>query len=268
MPAAGAASSAGAAAGAAGETARAGEPLKLRIREKRFPAVGDAPAKLVIQDLTLELRPQGFMALFGPSGCGKTTLLNLIAGLDTDFAGEIGLPEPARIGYMFQEPRLLPWLTVEDNLQLVLADEPASAAKIDAWLAEMGLADVRAVFPTRLSLGMARRVALARAFIIRPTLMLMDEPFVSLDEPTAERLRRLLLATLDAHPATVVFVTHNLREAIMLADRIALLSPVPARVLGIVEVPLRPAERADPAAVERARAELLGRDLPGLRLTG
>ena len=268
MPAAGAARTAGAAAGAAGETARGREPLKLRIREKRFPAVGDAPAKLVIQDLTLELRPEGFIALFGPSGCGKTTLLNLIAGLDTDFEGEIGLPEPARIGYMFQEPRLLPWLTVEDNLQLVLADEPASAGKIDVWLAEMGLADVRAVFPTRLSLGMARRVALARAFVIQPTLMLMDEPFVSLDEPTAERLRRLLLATLRAHPATVVFVTHNLREAIMLADRIALLSPAPARVLGIVEVPLGPAERADPAAVERVRAELLGRNLPGLRLTG
>ena len=177
------------------------------------------------------------------------------------------LPEPARIGYVFQEPRLLPWLTVEDNLQLVLPDEPASAARIDAWLAEMGLADVRAVYPSRLSLGMARRVALARAFIIQPTLLLMDEPFVSLDEPTAERLRRLLLDTLCAHPATVVFVTHNLREALMLADRIALLTPVPARRQTIVEVPLAPAERFDPMAIERARAELLGRDLPGLRLT-
>ncbi len=245
-----------------------GAPLRVRIRRKRFPAVAEAPPKLVIQDLSLEFRPQGFIALFGPSGCGKTTLLNLIAGLDTDFEGEVALPEPARIGYMFQEPRLLPWLTVEDNLKLVLADEPESAVRIDGWLAEMGLADVRAVFPTRLSLGMARRVALARAFIIQPTLLLMDEPFVSLDEPTAERLRRLLLDTLRAHPATVVFVTHNLREAIMLADQIALLTPAPARVQGIVDVPLRPAERADPAAVERARAELLGRDLPGLRLTG
>ena len=270
MSAAGAARPARAAAGAAGEAARTGAlaPLRVRIREKRFPAVGAAPAKLVIRDLALELRPHSLTVLFGPSGCGKTTLLNLIAGLDPDFAGEIRLPEPARIGYVFQEPRLLPWLTVEGNLRLVLADEPASAARIDAWLAEMGLADVRAVFPTRLSLGMARRVALARAFVIQPTLLLMDEPFASLDEPTAERLRRLLLETLSAHPATVVFVTHNLREAIMLADRIALLSPAPARLLGSVEVPLRPAERADPAAVERARAELLGRDLPGLRLTG
>src|ERR687897_1267451 len=186
------------------------------------------------------------MALFGPSGCGKSTLLNLVAGLDSDFAGEVLLPEPARIAYVFQEPRLLPWLTVEDNLALVLADDPQSDAKIAQWLGEMGLADVRAVFPTRLSLGMARRVALARAFIIQPTLLLMDEPFVSLDEPTADRLRRLLLDALRAHPATVLFVTHNLREAITLADRIALLTPAPARVQGIVDVPLRPEERADP----------------------
>ena len=143
----------------------------------------------------------------------------------------------------------------------------ASAARIDAWLAEMGLADVRAVFPTRLSLGMARRVALARAFIIQPTVLLMDEPFVSLDEPTADRLRRLLLETLRAHPATVLFVTHNLREAITLADRIVLLSPTPARVLREVEVPLALERRFDPAAIEEYRAAVAD-ELPGLALAG
>jgi NitT/TauT family transport system ATP-binding protein len=243
-------------------------PFRVSIRAKRFPAVAEAPVKLVIQDLVLDLEPDGFMALFGPSGCGKTTLLNLIAGLDADFEGEVALPAAARIGYMFQEPRLLPWLTVEDNLRLVLPKTAATERAIDGWLAQMELADVRAVFPTRLSLGMARRVALARAFIIKPTVLLMDEPFVSLDEPTAERLRRLLLETLRAHPATVVFVTHNLREAITLADRIALLSPSPTRVLEVLDVPLRPAERFDDSAIERARHDLLDRDLPGLRLTG
>ena len=122
----------------------------------------------------------------------------------------------------------------------------------------MGLADVRVVFPTRLSLGMARRVALARAFIIEPTLLLMDEPFVSLDEPTAERLRRLLLDTLRAHPATVLFVTHNLREAITLADRIALLAPAPTRVLREIAVPIARERRFDPAAIEACRAALGG----------
>jgi ABC-type nitrate/sulfonate/bicarbonate transport system ATPase subunit len=255
------------AAGAAERTDSRATP-RVTVRTKRFPPVADAPAKLVIQNLDLDLEPDGFLALFGPSGCGKTTLLNLIAGLDTDFEGEVLLPPAARIGYMFQEPRLLPWLTVEDNLRLVLPEQAGTERAIDGWLAEMDLADVRAVFPTRLSLGMARRVALARAFIIQPTLLLMDEPFVSLDEPTAERLRRLLLETLRAHPATVVFVTHNLREAIMLADRIALLTPAPTRVLEVLEVPLTPSERFDEAAIERVRQDLLVRELPGLRLTG
>ena len=244
--------------------AEPGSSLRVSVRAKRFPAVGDAPAKPVIKDLALEMPAQGFLALFGPSGCGKTTLLNLIAGLDPDFDGEVRLPPPARIGYVFQEPRLLPWLTVEDNLRLVLADAPDGQERIDAWLAEMGLAEVRAVYPSRLSLGMARRVGLARAFIIRPTLLLMDEPFVSLDEPTAVRLRRLLLDLLRAHPATVIFVTHNLREAITLADQIAVLAPSPTRVVEVVEVPLGAHERFDDAAIERVRSSLHARALPGL----
>jgi NitT/TauT family transport system ATP-binding protein len=243
------------------------ERLRIRIRHKRFPAIGDALPKLVIENLSLEVPPRGFTALFGPSGCGKSTLLNLVAGLDPDFTGEIALPAATRIGYVFQEPRLLPWLTVEDNLRLVLPDAAASEAKIDLWLGEMGLSDVRMVFPTRLSLGMARRVALARAFIIEPTLLLMDEPFVSLDEPTAERLRRLLLTSLSAHPATVLFVTHNLREAITLADRIALLAPAPTRVLREIEVGVPRARRFDPAAIEACRAALAD-ELPGLALAG
>jgi ABC-type nitrate/sulfonate/bicarbonate transport system ATPase subunit len=247
--------------------AGAAERLRITIREKRFPAVADAPPKLVIENLTLDVQAQGFVALFGPSGCGKSTLLNLVAGLDPEFDGEVVLPEPARIGYMFQEPRLLPWLTVEDNLKLVLPDAAAGQTRIGAWLAEMGLADVRAVFPNRLSLGMARRVALARAFIIQPTVLLMDEPFVSLDEPTAERLRRLLLETLRAHPATVLFVTHNLREAITLADRIVQLSPTPTRVLREIEVPLSPERRFDPVAIEEFRAGVVD-ELPGLALAG
>jgi ABC-type nitrate/sulfonate/bicarbonate transport system ATPase subunit len=110
-------------------------------------------------------------------------------------------------------------------------------------------------------------VALARAFIIQPTVLLMDEPFVSLDEPTAERLRRLLLETLRAHPATVLFVTHNLREAITLADRIVQLSPTPTRVLGEIPVPLSPERRFDPVAIEEFRAGVVD-ELPGLALAG
>jgi ABC-type nitrate/sulfonate/bicarbonate transport system ATPase subunit len=217
--------------------------------------VAGAPAKVVISDLELQVPDGSFTALFGPSGCGKTTTLNLIAGLDPDFDGEIVWPAPARIAYVFQEPRLLPWRTVEDNLRLVL-NEPDEAA-IDRWLAAMELRGVRKVFPTRLSLGMARRVALARAFVTRPTLLLMDEPFVSLDEPTADRLRRLLQETLRSCPATTLFVTHNLREAITLADRIVFLTPTPTRVEREIVVPLDHSERQDGARVEAFRGELV-----------
>ncbi len=231
--------------------------LEARIATKRFPPIGDAPAKLVIQDLNLEVPDQGFVALFGPSGCGKTTILNLLAGLDPDFEGKIKKQNDGGLAYVFQEPRLLPWLTVEGNLKLVLNDEPDDDALIQQWLLEMGLADVRDVFANRLSLGMARRVALARAFITRPALLLMDEPFVSLDEPTGRRLQYLLLDTLKLHPAAVVFVTHSLREAITLAERIVFLSPSPTKVLRSVEVPLSAEERRDEMAVERLRLALM-----------
>ncbi len=232
--------------------------LRARITEKRFPAIGNAPPKLVLKDVAIDVPENGFVALFGPSGCGKTTLLNLLAGLDQDFEGEIDRRETDRIAYVFQEPRLLPWLTVEDNLKLVLDDNADAGALIDLWLGEMGLSDVRDVFANRLSLGMARRVALARAFVVRPRVLLMDEPFVSLDEPTAQRLQHLLLDTLQMHPAAVVFVTHSLREAITLADRILFLSKSPAGVDRSVDVPLRLEERRDEQAIETFRRALIG----------
>jgi ABC-type nitrate/sulfonate/bicarbonate transport system ATPase subunit len=234
--------------------------MRLDIRAKRFPALGDAPAKLAVQDLRLEIAAGSFVALVGPSGCGKTVTLNIVAGLDRDFEGRIELPRDARIGYVFQTPRLLPWRTVEDNVALVLDKAQRRSGIVDQLLAEMRLDGVRSVYPPRLSLGMARRVALARAFAVRPTLLLMDEPFVSLDEPTAQHLRRLLLDVLRHHPATVLFVTHNLREAIMLADRIALLAPSPTHVVEDLAVPLTPAERREESAIERFRSEILGRD--------
>lgn len=231
--------------------------LEARITSKHFPAVGGAPRKHVVQDFVLEVRENGFVALFGPSGCGKTTILNLLAGIDQDFVGEIRRQEADRVAYVFQEPRLLPWLTVEDNLKLVLDDQADADLLIDSWLDEMGLLDVRKVFANRLSLGMARRVALTRAFIIRPRLLLMDEPFVSLDEPTARRLHHLLLDTLKAHPAAVIFVTHSLREAITLADEIVFLSNSPTHVERIADVPLHEDQRRDEQAIEDIRRQLL-----------
>ena len=242
--------------------------LSLEIREKRFPPVGEASAKLVLKQLRLAVEPGETVALIGPSGCGKTTLLNIVAGLDSDFSGRLELAPNMRIAYVFQEPRLLPWRTVEDNLRVVLEGAPDLDGRIAAALAEVGLEGAGKVFASRLSLGMARRAALARAFVVRPHLLLLDEPFVSLDEPTAHRIRLLLLDLLATHATTAVFVTHNLREAIMVAHRLLFLSSSPAQLVAETRVDFGREERGDEAAIEACRSRLLAAQgpLPGTLL--
>lgn len=225
-----------------------------------------ASAKLqpVLDRVTFSVERGETVAVTGPSGCGKTTLLNLVARLDRDFKGRIDIEAGTRLAYVFQEPRLLPWRTVAQNLELVLPAAPEASARVAAALQELGLGEAADVYASRLSLGMARRVALARAFIREPGLLLLDEPFVSLDEPTAGRLRRLLLGLLERRRTTTVFVTHHLGEAVMLAHRLIFLSQAPATILAEHRIPLSAAERRDPAAVERCRARLLADD-PRLR---
>lgn len=231
--------------------------LTVAIREKRFPALGSAPERHVLGDLAFTVNPGETVAITGPSGCGKTTLLNIIAGLDRDFQGQVLRPQPERIGYVFQEPRLLPWRTVRENLRLVLPGPPEEdELRIARVLAEVELEDARDLYASRLSLGMARRVAIARAFVIEPNLLLLDEPFVSLDAPTAHRMRLLLLNLLAAHAPTTLFVTHDLREAVMIADRILALSHSPARIVGDIPIRLPRSARADEDAVEEVRRSL------------
>ncbi len=222
----------------------------VEVRDKRFPAEGGGE-RHVVADVRFHARPGERIAITGPSGCGKTTLLRIVAGLDPAFTGRIERPPDARIGFVFQEPRLLPWRRVGENLRIVL-DGPRGEveARIRRALAEVGLSGEERTFAAHLSLGMARRVAIARALVIEPHILLLDEPFVSLDEPTARRLRLLLLDLLEAHRPTTLFVTHNLREALMIAERLLVLSPAPARVVADVEVPLSAEERRRPEAVE------------------
>lgn len=193
----------------------------------------------------------------GPSGCGKTTLLRIVARLDHRYTGEIEIPEEARLGFMFQEPRLLPWRTVRENINLVAVpgfDETA----LDRLAHAVGIADMLARYPQELSLGMARRVALARAFSTRPDLLLLDEPFVSLDEKTADRLRRLLLEVWSEHPTTALLVTHNAREAIQLADQLVLLAPRPTHVLAVETIDI-PQEKRDRKTIDAIHADFLKR---------
>jgi NitT/TauT family transport system ATP-binding protein len=230
--------------------------LELRLAGKRFAAMGGAPERHVLGPLRLTLRRGEVAALTGPSGCGKTTLLNLVAGLDRDFVGSVERPGRGRLAYVFQEPRLLPWRTVTANLALVLPDGPAAAVRISAALAEVGLEDAAETYAGRLSLGMARRLALARAFVVEPALLLLDEPFASLDAPTAHRLRLLLLDLLARHEVTLLFVTHDLAEAVMVAHRLLVLAGMPARLAAEIPIGLPPAARRDRAAVAAVAARL------------
>ena len=207
--------------------------LKLRIDLKTYPDRGGR-RHVALRGLQLDLAAGEFVCLVGPSGCGKSTLLNLVGGLDTDFAGQVqinGAAPGAGIGFMFQSPRLMPWLSVLDNVLLVLDQTPASAIRAREFLSAMELGDVLDAFPGHLSGGMQRRVALARAFAVEPKLLLMDEPFVSLDAPTADRLRTMLLGLQQRCGSTVVFVTHDLREALAMADRVCFLSGAPGRIV-------------------------------------
>jgi NitT/TauT family transport system ATP-binding protein len=245
--------------------------MEIAIQTKAFPALGGARRKTVLEDIRLSLDHGEFVAVFGPSGCGKTTLLNIVAGLDRDFAGAVDLNPTARrfgeagegghrprVGYVFQTARLLPWMTVEDNIRLVLPSREGAGEKVSRVLADVELEEARTVYPNRLSVGMSRRAALARAFVVEPDILLLDEPFVSLDEATAIRLRGLLVSLLGRRPTTVLFVTHDLAEAILLADRIVFLAGSPAGVVADVTVD-PPRDRRTREAVERFRAELLDR---------
>jgi ABC-type nitrate/sulfonate/bicarbonate transport system ATPase subunit len=188
----------------------------------------------VLDEISITLAHGEVAAIVGPSGCGKTTLLRIIMGLDAEFEGSVRLPAHGRLGVVFQEPRLLPWRTVEQNVKLAAPD--ASDAVLNALFVTLGLGEHRRHYPGELSLGLARRAALARAFAVEPELLVLDEPFVSLDAALAERLRAELVELVSQRPVTTLLVTHDIEEAVALADKVFLLCASPARVLA--EVPI------------------------------
>lgn len=220
--------------------------LEVRIVEKSYSAASGGRLE-VLRDLAFMLAAGSVGALVGPSGCGKTTLLRIITGLDSDYSGMVRLPDHGKLGMVFQEPRLLPWRSVEDNVRL--GAPAATDAELEALFAALGLKAHRRHYPGELSVGQARRVALARAFAVKPDLLVLDEPFVSLDTALALHLREELAALVTSRRITTLLVTHDLDEAIGVADRIFLLSASPAHVIGEVAI-ARP--RAVRSAIELA----------------
>jgi NitT/TauT family transport system ATP-binding protein len=235
----------------------AGAPgrLEVSIKQKLFRAASGQSLH-VLGELAFDLGHGEVAALVGPSGCGKTTLLRIIAGLDRDYQGSVTMPPHSRLGMVFQEPRLLPWRTVEANVRL--AAPLVTDAAVDALFATLGLLVHRNHFPGELSLGLARRVALARAFAVEPDLLVLDEPFVSLDAALAERLRAELVELVSRRPVTTLLVTHDLEEAIGLADRLLVLSGSPARMLAVVPV-MRPRAAHSAEEIAAIRHEIARR---------
>jgi len=211
----------------------------------------------VLADLSLRVEPGEFVAIVGGSGCGKSTLLRLLAGLDADYQGRLlhdGAPihgTSLRRGIVFQDHRLFPWLTVEQNVSLAFTNTDVAPGerrrRVAAELARVGLEAFGAAFPHQLSGGMAQRAAIARALAGRPDVLLLDEPLGALDALTRLRLQQELRRLWQEEGITMLMVTHDIEEAVYLADRVVVMDARPGRVRHVEAVPLaHPRERGQP----------------------
>ena len=232
---------------------------------------GDGDPVRALDDVSFTVERGEFVCLVGPSGCGKTTLFRIVAGLIDATDGEVRLGDTpvtgptTEMGVVFQEYHLFPWLTVEENVRFGLdrSDYPETERerRVDEMIDLVGLTEFRGSYPKSLSGGMKQRVAIARALAVDPALLLMDEPFGAVDAQTREMLQRELLDVWQSTGKTVCFVTHDVAEAVTLADRIVVMAADPGRIAEVVDVDVdRPRERGDPAFgehVARVR-ELIG----------
>jgi NitT/TauT family transport system ATP-binding protein len=217
-----------------------------------------------IEQVNIAVSEGEFVSILGPSGCGKSTLLQVLSGLLVPTSGSIQIAgvqvgkdrkQTPPIGYVFQEHRLLPWRTVTQNLEIVLSacgvPRQEWEPRISQYLSMLEIDRFRNSWPMRLSGGQRQRVSIARALAVHPAVVLMDEPFSTLDEVTARTMRQELLNVWDQNRRTVLFVTHSIREALFLSDRIVILTRGPAKVLDVVTVPLsRPRQYEDPRLTE------------------
>jgi NitT/TauT family transport system ATP-binding protein len=201
---------------------------------------------LALADIDLNIAEREFVAILGPSGCGKSTLLNIVAGFDHPTrgtvrvaGGTVAAPSPNR-AVVFQEPALFPWLTVMDNVVFgpKIQRQPAAAYRSRAVqiIEQVGLGGFESSYPAELSGGMRQRVGIARVLIMQPQVLLMDEPFGSLDAQTRMSMQELLLEVWERHHQTVLFITHDIEEALLLADRVCVMTARPGRIKRSIEV--------------------------------
>jgi NitT/TauT family transport system ATP-binding protein len=215
-----------------------------------------------ITQISFEVTGNVFVSIVGPSGCGKSTLLNIVSGVDLPTGGSVSVTEggrPAKLGYVFQDARLLPWRTVIENMLYVRDDEGEEAhGRIMKYLEMVGLGQTVDMFPGQLSGGMQQRVGIARAFSVDPDLLLMDEPFSHLDAITARSLRDHLQILWSQTKKTVLFVTHDVVEAVQLSDRIIVLAPG-GTIYDDISIDLPHPRKASDPKVATQQAEILGR---------
>ncbi|MEO6928814.1 MAG: ABC transporter ATP-binding protein [Casimicrobiaceae bacterium] len=241
---------------ATGADARAGGELVFEHIVHRYAIVGGATP--VLEDVSFTIAPGRVACVVGPSGCGKSTLLTLAAGLMRPSGGavrwdgaEVQLGPNDHLSMAFQQPGLFPWMSVRENVAIGLTTRgkgKADARRIaDEFLDSVGLRDFRNAYPNQLSGGMAQRVGIARALALRPRLLLLDEPFAAVDAFTRIKLQQEFKALLKLDRPTVLFVTHDVSEAILLGDEIVVMSQRPASVVRIIDVAREDRNRASPA---------------------
>ena len=233
---------------------------------KVFPAGPLGREVVACRDLHLVVRKGEFLSLVGPSGCGKSTVLNIIAEIDRATSGKVTIGGESgtkpRIGYVFQRPRLLDWMSVENNLKFVLKASGIPRERWEGLIAHnldlVGLGGQQRNFPLNLSGGMQQRVGIARALVIEPDLLLMDEPFSNLDEITARKLRMDLTRIQSQSRTTTLFVTHDLREAVFLSDTIHMMRPNPGRIFKQLRIDIeRPRDYEDERVFALERSLIL-----------
>jgi NitT/TauT family transport system ATP-binding protein len=225
---------------------------------------------LVLDGISFKVEKNKFVSLLGPSGCGKSTLLNIVCGLEPKDKGELLIQGrqvdasgrvDAKVGYVFQTPRLLDWMTVEKNIEFALTatEIPNENWKdtIAKYVDLVGLKGFEKKYPLQLSGGMQQRVSIARALAIQPEIVLMDEPFSHLDEITARAMRKELLNIWSENMVTVLFVTHDMSEAVYMSDEIHLMTPKPSRIFKHTEIPLDRPREYDDENLFRIEKELL-----------